>query len=103
MASRTDEAHFPGKRGFDEAIESSGVISISKPIPRPNTQRASTSPISSPITPSISSNAHKDQPFFLYLPHFGVHAPHQAKQNSSHKFKDKNHQSATTKTLPTQR
>ena len=23
---------------------------------------------------------HKDEPFFLYLPHFGVHSPHEAKQ-----------------------
>src|SRR5439155_24144241 len=32
---------------------------------------------------------HKDGPFFLYLPHFGVHAPHQAKSELTAKFKDK--------------
>ena len=34
-------------------------------------------------------NRHKDEPFFLYLPHFGVHAPHQAKKDLIAKFKDK--------------
>ena len=32
---------------------------------------------------------HKDGPFFLYLPHFGVHSPHQAKKELIAKFKDK--------------
>ena len=32
---------------------------------------------------------HKDQPFFLYLPHFGVHSPHQAKADLIAKFKPK--------------
>ena len=32
---------------------------------------------------------HKDGPFFLYLPHFGVHSPHEAKPELIAKFKDK--------------
>ena len=32
---------------------------------------------------------HKDEPFFLYLPHFGVHSPHEAKPELIAKFKDK--------------
>ena len=32
---------------------------------------------------------HQDEPFFLYLPHFGVHAPHEAKEELIEKFKDK--------------
>jgi arylsulfatase A-like enzyme len=32
---------------------------------------------------------HKAEPFFLYLPHFGVHSPHQAKPELIAKFKDK--------------
>src|SRR5439155_26421038 len=32
---------------------------------------------------------HKDEPFFLYLPHFAVHAPHQAKEELIQKFKRK--------------
>ena len=32
---------------------------------------------------------HKDAPFFLYLPHFGVHSPHHAKPELIAKFKNK--------------
>jgi arylsulfatase A-like enzyme len=32
---------------------------------------------------------HKAEPFFLYLPHFGVHAPHEAKPELIAHFKDK--------------
>src|SRR6185503_8293224 len=32
---------------------------------------------------------HKDHPFFLYLPHFGVHSPHHAKPELIAKFKAK--------------
>jgi arylsulfatase A-like enzyme len=32
---------------------------------------------------------HKDKPFFLYLPHFGVHSPHDAKAELVAKFKPK--------------
>jgi arylsulfatase A-like enzyme len=49
----TDDAHFPTKRGFDEAIESSGLHFDFK------TQPESTSPIFSPIMPSISSSVTK--------------------------------------------
>ncbi len=32
---------------------------------------------------------HKDEPFFLYLPHFGVHSPKQAKPELIQRFKNK--------------
>ena len=32
---------------------------------------------------------HKDEPFFLYLPHFAVHSPHEAKPELIAKFKPK--------------
>jgi arylsulfatase A-like enzyme len=32
---------------------------------------------------------HKDKPFFLYLPHFGVHSPHEAKEEIIARFKNK--------------
>jgi arylsulfatase A-like enzyme len=32
---------------------------------------------------------HKEEPFFLYLPHFGVHSPHDAKSDLVAKFKSK--------------
>src|SRR5262249_18773414 len=33
--------------------------------------------------------ANKDRPFFLYLPHFGIHAPHQAKKELIARFEKK--------------
>ena len=41
----------------------------------------------------------KDGPFFLYLHHFGVHAPHQAKKELIAKFKAKPPRAATTTRL----
>lgn len=32
---------------------------------------------------------HRDRPFFLYLPHFGVHSPHEAKQEYIDRFRSK--------------
>ena len=32
---------------------------------------------------------HKDEPFFLYLPHFGVHSPHDAKPKLIERFQNK--------------
>jgi arylsulfatase A-like enzyme len=34
--------------------------------------------------------ANKDRPFFLYVPHFGVHVPHEAKMELIAKYKKKN-------------
>jgi arylsulfatase A-like enzyme len=95
----TDEAHFPSKRGFDEAIESSGAHFNFKTNPKTDY------PKDQYLADFLTDHAidfierHKDQPFFLYLPHFGVHAPHQAKQELIAKFKAKkpvgNHKNPT--------
>lgn len=83
-----DEFH-PGKRGFDEAIESSGVhfnFKTDPPVEYPKDQH---------LADFLTDKAvdfiqrHKAEPFFLYLPHFGVHSPHQAKPELIAKFKDK--------------
>jgi arylsulfatase A-like enzyme len=85
----TDPQHHPGKRGFDEAIESMGVhfnFKTNPPTDYPKGQY---------LADFLTDHAvdfierHKDQPFFLYLPHFGVHAPHEAKQDLIAKFKNK--------------
>jgi arylsulfatase A-like enzyme len=79
----------PGKRGFDEAIESSGVhfkFKTDPPVEHPKDQY---------LADFLTDKAvdfiqrHKDGPFFLYLPHFGVHSPHQAKPELIARFKDK--------------
>lgn len=84
-----DGPQHPGKRGFDEAIESSGVhfdFKTDPPVEYPKGQY---------LADFLTGKAvdfirrHKDEPFFLYLPHFGVHSPHQAKPELTAKFKDK--------------
>jgi len=82
------EAH-PSKRGFDEAIVSNGRhfnFSTDPKVPYPE---------GSYLADFLTDKAvdfidrHKDGPFFLYLPHFGVHAPYEAKPELIEKFKAK--------------
>jgi arylsulfatase A-like enzyme len=84
-----DAAHHPGKRGFDEAIESSGVHFDFKTDPKVDYPKGQY--LADFLTDKGVDfiRRHKDQPFFLYLPHFAVHAPHQAKDALIDKFKPK--------------
>ena len=84
-----DGAHHPGKRGFDEAIESAGRhfdFKTDPPVEYPTGQY---------LADFLTGKAvdfirrHQDGPFFLYLPHFGVHSPHQAKPELIARFKGK--------------
>lgn len=79
----------PSKRGFDEALVSDGKhfdFETEPPVEVPEgiyladylTDRAED---------FIRRN--RTEPFFLYLPHFGVHSPHQAKKELIEKFKSK--------------
>lgn len=83
------DAYHPGERGFDEAIESSGVhfnFKTDPPVDHPKDQY---------LADFLTDRAvdfivrHKDAPFFLYLPHYGVHSPFQAKEKWIAHFKDK--------------
>lgn len=82
-------AYHPGKRGFDEAIVSAGVHFDFKTNPE------TSYPEGQYLADFLTDKAvdfiarHKSEPFFLYLPHFGVHSPHQAKKALIEKFKDK--------------
>ena len=79
----------PGKRGFDEAIVSMGVHFNFKTNPKTDYPKGEY------LADFLTDKAvdfitrHKDEPFFLYLPHFGVHSPHQAKADLIAKFKPK--------------
>lgn len=82
-------AYLPGQRGFDEAIVSNGRhfdFETAPPTPYPKGQY---------LADFLTDRAvdfirrKKDGPFFLYLPHFGVHSPHQAKADLIAKFKAK--------------
>ena len=78
--------YHPGQRGFDEAIESSGLhfdFKTEPIVPYPKGQY---------LADFLTDRAvdfirrHQREPFFLYLPHFGVHSPHQAKPELIAKF-----------------
>ena len=81
--------HHPGQRGFDEAIVSQGAhfdFATNPKVEYPKGQY---------LADFLTDRAvdfikrRKDNPFFLYLPHFGVHSPHHAKPELIAKFKNK--------------
>lgn len=84
-----DAAHHPSARGFDEAIVTMGKHFDFNTNPRtpypPGTYLADF--LTARGEDFIRRN--KDKPFFLYLPHFGVHSPHQAKPELIERFKNK--------------
>ncbi len=81
--------YLPGKRGFDEAIVSSGAHFDFNTIPPTDYPKGQY------LADFLTDRAvdfitrHKDHPFYLYLPHFGVHSPHHAKPELIAKFKNK--------------
>ncbi len=81
--------YLPGKRGFDEAVVSMGRHFDFATNPKTDY------PTGQYLADFLTDKAvdfitrHKDQPFFLYLPHFGVHSPHDAKAELIAKFKPK--------------
>ena len=81
--------YHPAKRGFDEAIVSMGAhfnFTTSPQVEYPEGQY---------LADFLTDKAvdflrrHKDEPFFLYLPHFGVHSPHDARPELIERFKGK--------------
>jgi arylsulfatase A-like enzyme len=84
-----DADHLPDKRGFDEFIESSGRHFDFDTTPK--TEYPKGTYLADFLTDRSVDfiRKHKDEPFFLYLPHFGVHAPHEAKKELIEKFKKK--------------
>ena len=81
--------HHPGKRGFDEAIVSMGAHFDFETNPKVDYPKGQY------LADFLTDKAvdfiqrHKDGPFFLYLPHFAVHAPHDAKADLIAHFKPK--------------
>ncbi len=82
-------AEHPSRRGFDEAIVSNG-----KHFNFPTSPKTDYPP-GTYLADFLTDKAvdfierHKDRPFFLYLPHFGVHSPFEAKPELIEKFKNK--------------
>jgi arylsulfatase A-like enzyme len=81
--------YHPGKRGFDEAISSAGKHFDFATSPK--TEYAPGTYLADFLTDKATDfiRRHKDAPFFLYLPHFGVHSPYQAKPELIARFKPK--------------
>lgn len=79
----------PSKQGFDEAIVSMGkhfkFNTYPKMVVAPDVYLADF------LTDHATKfmEAHRDGPFFLYLPHFGVHSPHDSRPDKEAHFKDK--------------
>ena len=85
----SDPDHHPAKRGFDEAVVSNGRHFKIKTDPENHV------PADSYFADWLAGRAeefirrHRDEPFFLYLPHFGVHSPHHAKADYIEAWKAK--------------
>ncbi len=81
--------YHPSKRGFDEAIASAGKHFNFETDPKTDY------PEGEYLADFLTNKAvdfiarHKDEPFFLYLPHFAVHTPINAKEDLIAKFKNK--------------
>ncbi|MBL9081905.1 MAG: sulfatase [Planctomycetales bacterium] len=80
--------HHPSDQGFDEAIVSSGKHFQFNTNPKVDV------PEGAYLADFLTDKAvdfierHKSEPFFLYVPHFGVHSPHQAKEELIATFRD---------------
>jgi arylsulfatase A-like enzyme len=81
--------HHPRDQGFDEAIVSMGQHFNFNTNPKVDV------PEGAYLADFLTDQAvdfmerHKSEPFFLYLPHFGVHSPHQAKPELIERFQGK--------------
>lgn len=82
-----DDAHHPAKRGFDEAIVSMGKHFDFATQPKVEYPKGTylADFLTDKAVDFIKRN--KEKPFFLYVPHFGVHAPFEAKPDLIAKFK----------------
>jgi arylsulfatase A-like enzyme len=81
--------YLPGKRGFDEAIVSMGAHFDF--VTNPKVEYPKGQYLADFLTDKAVDfiRRKKDGPFFLYLPHFAVHSPHNAKPELIARFKDK--------------
>lgn len=83
------DKYHPGRRGFDEAVVSMGKHFDF--VTNPKVDYPQGAYLADFLTDKAIDfiRRHKDRPFFLYLPHFAVHSPHQAKKELIEKFKSK--------------
>ncbi|HEU0069016.1 MAG TPA: sulfatase-like hydrolase/transferase, partial [Nitrospiraceae bacterium] len=81
--------YHPSRRGFDEAFVTMGKHFNF--VTQPKVDYPDGTYLADWLTDRAVDfiERHKSEPFFLYLPHFGVHSPHEAKPDLIAKFKDK--------------
>lgn len=85
---KEDDYH-PSQRGFDEAVVSAGRHFKFRTIPPvEHDKQAYLADFLTDLAVDFIRR-HQDEPFFLYLPHFGVHSPFQAKRKLIDRFRDK--------------
>ena len=84
-----DAEHHPAARGFDEALVSMGVHFGF--VTNPKVDHPKDAYLADFLTDKATDfiARHRDRPFFLYLPHFAVHAPLQAKREWIDHFQPK--------------
>ncbi|MCB1125252.1 MAG: sulfatase [Verrucomicrobiae bacterium] len=85
----TDDRHHPSQRGFDEAIVANGRHFDFKPVPPEPV--AANAYLADWLTDHAVDfiRRHREEPFFLYLPHFAVHSPLQAKADLIERFRNR--------------
>jgi arylsulfatase A-like enzyme len=78
--------HHPGRRGFDEAIVTAGQHFDFVTTPRTDYPKGQY--LADFLTDKAEDfiRRQKDKPFFLYLPHFGVHSPFQSREDDKNRF-----------------
>lgn len=82
--------YHPAQRGFDEAVTSMGKHFAFRTNPASNDATPETW-LGDYLTAKAESfiERHQSEPFFLYLPHFTVHLPHEAKKELIAKYEKK--------------
>jgi arylsulfatase A-like enzyme len=83
------ERYHPAQRGFDEAVVSMGQHFDF--VTRPPVAYPSGTYLADFLTDKAVDflRRNREQPFFVYLPHFGVHSPYQAKREWIQHFESK--------------
>lgn len=84
-----DNGYHPSRRGFDEAIVTSGRHLVFKTIPE--TAHAEGQYLADFLTDRAVDfiSRHKERPFFLYLTHYAVHTPIEARPDYAEAWKTK--------------
>lgn len=84
-----DADHHPSQRGFNEAISTAG--NHFNFVTSPKVKYPEGTYLADFLTDRACDfiRRHREEPFFLYVTHFGVHSPHDAKESWIAKFRDK--------------